>query len=603
MTVQAIAAICSFVLTLTISTIATSFLIKYLLKRNLIKKATDDRWHKNPTPVFGGVAIFIAFLITSLLFLKIDKPVLILLLTSSLMFLTGFIDDLKQISPPVKLLAQITAACVVIASGFTMQLTGNIYLNMIISFFLIVCLTNSFNLLDNMDGLSAGVAIVILVARGLFFAFDSDWQGLMITVLLIGSIGGFLIFNYHPAKIFMGDCGSLFIGFSVSTLFVIAPGSTHAGFEKNILLLSLLAIPLFDTFFVSITRKMEGRKISQGGRDHLSHRLVKAGLSERMAVALLWIISGVIGFTSFYTYATHEYSIAGIICTVVILFSVLFGRYLAKREKGAGASVNQNALTIVKMFYQFKHKRSILQIIIDAVCIAVAYYTAYLLRFHNLVTSEQLNNFQFSVFLITPAILLFLSLSGAYKGVRKFVCISDIFPIYKGILLGTALTMLFLLSAFRFGTFSQAVLINNALILMVVLPATRASYRIFDELIYKLKDKHNANRILIYGAGDNCEHLIRLMKYQVNNTAIVGLIDDDKELRSNSIMGTKVLGTVDDLDEIVNKLNVDELVISTNKICEQNMLKVLKTVSRTKVKLYKGEKVLVKEEVPMVLTN
>lgn len=603
MTGQIFAVICSFVLTLSISTIATSFLIKYLVKRNLIKKATDDRWHKNPTPVFGGVPIFIAFVITSLFFLKMDKPVLILLVTSTMMFLTGFIDDLKQISPPVKLLAQIIAASAVIVSGFALPLTGNIYLNMAISLFLIVCLTNSFNLLDNMDGLSAGVAIVVLVARGCFFAFDNDWQGLMITVLLIGSIGGFLIYNYHPANIFMGDCGSLFIGFSVSTLFVIAPGSTPAGFEKNILLLSLLAIPLFDTFFVSITRKIEGRKISQGGRDHLSHRLVKAGLSERMAVALLWTIAGVIGLTSFYTYATHEYSIAGIICAVVILFSILFGRYLAKPEKGVGASVNQHALTIVKMFSQFKHKRSAIQIIIDTVCIAVAYYAAYLLRFHNLVTSGQLNNFQNSVFLITPSILLFLSLSGVYKGTWKYIGIPDIFSIYKGIFWGTAVSMLFLLFASRLGAFSQAVLINNALILMVVLPATRASYRIFDELIYKLKDKHKAIRILIYGAGNNSEHLIRLMKYQANNTAIVGLIDDDQELRLNSIMGIKILGTVNELDEIVNKFKVDEILISTNKISDQNMLKVLKAVSRTSVKLYKGEQVLIKEEVPMALIN
>ncbi len=602
MTGQIFAVICSFVFTLTISTVATSFLIKYLLKRNLIKKATDDRWHKNPTPVFGGVAIFIAFAITSLFFLKVDKPVLILLLTSTLMFLTGFIDDLKQISPPVKLLAQIIAASVVVVSGFALPLTGNIYLNMAISFFLIVCLTNSFNLLDNMDGLSAGVAIVVLVARGCFFAFDSDWQGLMITVLLIGSIGGFLIYNYHPAKIFMGDCGSLFIGFSVSTLFVTAPGSIHEGFEKNILLLSLLAIPLFDTFFVSITRKIEGRKISQGGRDHLSHRLVKAGLSERMAVSFLWIIAGAIGFTSFYTYATHEYSITGIICAVVILFSILFGRYLAKREKGMSASVNQHALTIVNMFHQFKHKRSFLQIIIDAVCIAVAYYAAFLLQFHNLVNSGQLNNFQFSVFLITPSLLLFLSLSGAYRGKWKYIGIPDIFSIYKGIFLGTAV-MLFLLFAFRLWAFSQAVLINNALILMVVLPATRASYRIFDELIYKLKDKHKANRILIYGAGNNCERMIRLMKYQSNNSAIIGLIDDDLELSLNTIMGIKVLGTVNELDEIVNKLKVDEILISTNKISDQKMQKVLKTVSRTRVKLYKGEQLLVKEEVPMVLIN
>jgi UDP-GlcNAc:undecaprenyl-phosphate GlcNAc-1-phosphate transferase len=593
----------SFAVALSISTIATSFLIKYLVKRNLIKKATDDRWHKNPTPVFGGVGIFIAFAITSLIFLKMDKAALVLLGTSTLMFLTGFIDDLKRISPPAKLTAQIVAASIVVLCGFALPLTGNIYFDKAISLFLIICLTNSFNLLDNMDGLSAGVAIVVLVARGCFFAFDSDWQGLMLTVLLIGSIGGFLIYNHHPAKIFMGDCGSLFIGFSVSTLFVVAPVSGDAGLEKNVLLLTLLAIPLFDTFFVSITRKMDGRKISQGGRDHLSHRLVKAGLSERMAVASLWIIAAVIGFTSFFLYATHEYSTAGIIGAGVVLFAIIFGRCLAKPEKGMGAQANEHALTIVKMFYQFKYKRYILQIIMDVVCIALSYYASYLLRFENLAGSGQLNNFLFSIFMITPTILLFLSLSGVYRGTWKYVTISDIISIYKGIFLGTAVAIFFLAFAFHFEAFSRAVLVNNAIILMVLLPATRASYRIFDELIYKLQDKHKAIRVLIYGAGCNGEYLIRLMKHQFNGTAIIGLIDDDPELGLNTIMGTKVLGTVNELGAIVNRFKIDEILISTNKITEENMRKAIKTVSKTSTKLYKEVHTHVRNEVAMVLAS
>ena len=184
-----------------------------------------ERWHKQPTPTLGGIGMFIAFLISLVIMWLInsDQKIFIerwsILVGIAIMFAIGLYDDFKHISPPVKLVFQIIAATIVIFFGHnTIDFFRWPIANILLTFFWLVGITNAINLLDNMDGLAGGVALITSGFLSIFFWRTGNPELLILSLALAGSILGFLIFNFPPAKIFMGDSGSMFLGFSLAVL-------------------------------------------------------------------------------------------------------------------------------------------------------------------------------------------------------------------------------------------------------------------------------------------------------------------------------------------------------------------------------------------------
>ena len=216
------------------------------------------------------------------------------------MFLAGLVDDLRGMSPITKLLAQGGAAAIVLATGTHVQLVSNQIVGDVIAIVWLIGLTNAFNLLDNMDGLAASLASISFF----FFAVDAvtvhpDNAPLAFAIAGAAACCGFLPFNLRPrgrALVFMGDSGSQALGFALASLGLVSSwrvaGTTVATLILPVL---VLAVPILDTTLVTIARMLDGRPIHQGGRDHSSHRLVRYGLSERSAVALLALIAFSIG--------------------------------------------------------------------------------------------------------------------------------------------------------------------------------------------------------------------------------------------------------------------------------------------------------------------
>src|SRR5690625_2379586 len=173
-----------------------------------------NRWHKKPTALLGGVAIFIGFIITVLIFNNDwSTKALIILAGTLFMFISGFIDDLKPLNPKTKFLLQLLIAAVTVSFGVHMELGLGPILNYVVSGFWIIGIINAVNLIDNMDGLSSGITFVSSLTLLCFSLIANNNFLIVISMALIGVTIGFLIFNFHPAKIFMGDCGSLFIGY------------------------------------------------------------------------------------------------------------------------------------------------------------------------------------------------------------------------------------------------------------------------------------------------------------------------------------------------------------------------------------------------------
>ena len=249
-----------------------------------------DRWHAVPTPSSGGLAIFLSCAAAYWLTCRGRYPHIALAVAALWIF--GFLDDRLHLSPALKLAMQVTAAGYVVLGGVMFPVTPWYLPNVALNMFFIVMITNAFNLIDNMDGLCAGVAIVICLFRSWLLASQGYRTDADLCAILAAAFAGFLLSNYPPARIFMGDCGSLPAGFALGALTLAGPVPHKGGLPVGFFYPALtFAYPIFDTAFVSILRKLAGRPISLGGCDHSSHRLASLGLDQRHVVWILWLLT------------------------------------------------------------------------------------------------------------------------------------------------------------------------------------------------------------------------------------------------------------------------------------------------------------------------
>jgi UDP-GlcNAc:undecaprenyl-phosphate/decaprenyl-phosphate GlcNAc-1-phosphate transferase len=311
----------------------TPFVIWLARRVGMVSAPSKDRWHSRPTALLGGVGIFAVVVTVVLLAVDVPPPFRRAILpAAALLFLMGLVDDIANLKPVQKLVMQVIAAGIVIQAGLLLPWTSSLVLNAVITMFWLVGITNALNMLDNMDGLAAGVAAIASVFLALHcFSRGQIVEGTVITVLA-ASLCGFLLYNSQPASIFMGDCGSMFIGFFLgcSALLTTTGGATQSLVPLIAVPVLTLVIPIFDTTFVTLMRKLAGRAASQGGRDHTSHRLVALGLTERRAV---WVLYALATFSGLLSTRMSEWPLYQSV-TAIAGFSVglvLFGALLARQ--------------------------------------------------------------------------------------------------------------------------------------------------------------------------------------------------------------------------------------------------------------------------------
>jgi len=270
----------------------------------------NRRMHDKPMPRFGGLAIFIGTTAAIALFLARDNSKMIgILIGGTLIYLLGVIDDLKGMPAKVKFAGQIAIACVVFGFGIRINFMTNFlslgegftFYSGISSFILTVIwitgITNTINLIDGLDGLAAGVATIASLSIA-YAAFATSNQGnnlaTLATLAVAGGALGFLPFNAHPAKIFMGDGGSLFLGFMLAVLSI--EGATKgATVVATIVPVLVLGVPIFDTAFAILRRVINRRPIMEADKGHLHHRIMASGFGQKRAVLMLYGISGTMG--------------------------------------------------------------------------------------------------------------------------------------------------------------------------------------------------------------------------------------------------------------------------------------------------------------------
>jgi len=253
--------------------------------------------HANPVPLLGGLAIYIAVIVGLILFgnLEYVQQMASILIGATMMSVLGVWDDKWGLRPIAKLIGQIGAASLLYFTGVSVQFLHNDLLNYAATVLWVVTITNALNLMDNMDGLAGGIAAVTSVFFFLIATLTNQYLIAPLCAVLVGACIGFLYYNFNPASIFMGDTGSLFLGFLLAAVGIKLRFPANSDIVTWMVPGLLLGVPLFDTTLVTLSRIRRGIPISRGGKDHFSHRLVALGYTRREAVLILYLVQGALG--------------------------------------------------------------------------------------------------------------------------------------------------------------------------------------------------------------------------------------------------------------------------------------------------------------------
>lgn len=335
-TVIIMRAVMAFLIAGAISFVLTPLVKKFAVKIGAIDIPKDDRrMHSKPIPRLGGIAVFIGFLIAVMLFVEIDRQLQGILIGALIIVLLGVIDDMLPLNAFLKLCVQIIASLIVIWHGTRIEMLSNlsflsdntyIHLNPIwsypITLIWIIVITNSVNLIDGLDGLSVGVSSIASITLLIIAIIVSEMNIVLIMAALAGACIGFLPFNLNPAKIFVGDTGSTFLGF------ILACISIHGLFKLYTVIsfavpFLILGLPIFDTLFAIIRRLLHGKSPMSPDRGHVHHRLIDMGFNQKQTVMILYLLSGLLGFAAVVLTSSGE--IKALLLILALILAIVIG--------------------------------------------------------------------------------------------------------------------------------------------------------------------------------------------------------------------------------------------------------------------------------------
>ena len=519
-------------------------------------------------PVLGGYAIAAAAVAASLLS-GVLVPLAPLFIGAGLMFGLGALDDVRHFRPATKLVAQTVIGATVVFLMPRAHITGVLPLDALLSLVWIVGITNAFNLLDNMDGLSAGIAAIAGLSYVAVLAPAGASPLIPALAALVGASAGFLLYNVRPASIFMGDSGSLFLGSFLAGSALLAGPTLQAGVVPVAAIpLLILLVPIFDTLFVSVTRRMAGRSPMLGGRDHLSHRLVALGMDEQRAVHWLYILAALGGAVAM-TLQRTEVGFAAILIALYLILLAWLAIVLGHVEAHA-TEADRGTPPLVS---EVQYRNRVYEVLLDLALIALAYYASFRFRFAGAQFAEFLRPFATSFPLVIACQIAGLAIAGKYRHVWRSVGTPELLLLVKGIGMGVAASVLLMLGIYRFERFSRLVFAVDAGLLLFLLVAARLAATSVDE---HLRNRRGRGRpVLIYGAGVGGALLVRVLLEDPSlGLYPIGLIDDDPAKRRLRLEGVPVVGTFDQLLAVMSERPVSELIVSIRALDRNRLAEV-----------------------------
>ena len=539
----------------------TSLVCSVSRQMGFVSKPIENRWNSRTVSLGGGIAIHLS-LFGGILALQ-SKASLLLLPGLLLVFILGFIDDVWGVPPIGKLICQALAASLLASQGYTLPLPWPV-ISIALTVIWLVGMTNAVNLIDNMDGLAAGFCLI----AGLTFSFLLYQQGDQIhsgvALALAAASAGFLIPNFYPSRIFMGDTGSLTLGFALAALAtkIRFQSEVHQGFTFVPLAL-LLALPVFDTALVMIARRSANRPLMVGGRDHTSHRLVALGLGEKKAVLILYLFTAggaLAALVALRGNATLLIMISVLSVIVLSLFSVFLLEIVVYPPSYAASGKARNRNLPLSVLY-------LGEIATDICAFSLAWTLAHMIRFY-----DQGNIAHYRVSSVIPSLPFLISVKliafwafKLYRGFWKTMMTRDVYLIFKASGFGTILLMIGLVFAVRLADVSRVVLLLDFLLTFIIALGIRAAIIGFGRWSRKLVDEPFQAALL--GAPGMCDAIQNAIRNDPS-ISFAGVISTDEagSIPPNEAIGNaQFLGTATNLEDVIEKHGIDMLLVATNQ--------------------------------------
>jgi UDP-GlcNAc:undecaprenyl-phosphate GlcNAc-1-phosphate transferase len=553
--------------------IATPLVIRGARRWGWVDYPQSDRWHTRPVALLGGIALFAssaAALVLSGAITAFPWPVW---LAASLVFGAGLADDLLDVRPETKLVVQVLATVLLLYAGYAFWRGGPFWLSIPLTFFWVIGITNALNLIDGMDGLAAGIAAIAATVLGVVAWMTGQPAVATVAAVVAGAAATFLVFNFRPAHIFMGDCGSMALGFLLAAVAMNVQGR-GSPVAATLAPAVVLAVPIFDTAFVTVTRILSGTPVTEGGTDHTMHRLVMLGLSERQTVLFLYAVSLLFGLGALGVYwATAPLFVAFLLLAVVA--AVVFGLYLAQaqaypdaslRVQLADTTLTQGAGAVMRALAGGAGWKSVAGAMADLVVVGAAFVAAYHLRFdarppgvHADVMMQALPSvvaWKIAVFYV------FRLYHGIWRhaGTPEFVRVLGASGIASGGLSAG------LLVAFGTDAVSLSVLILDWMLTTGAVTGIRFGFRGLRQ--YFASHRSTGRRVLIAGTNSGSVLALRYLRQNDVDRTAVGFLDGPTERTGLRLQGLRVLGPPSETGGLLRSHEIDEVILPPDDLSD-----------------------------------
>jgi UDP-GlcNAc:undecaprenyl-phosphate GlcNAc-1-phosphate transferase len=523
---------------------------------------TAKRSHRpgsaDQVPVFGGAAIVAAVVGALAAFGQLSGWEL---LGAGTLWAVGAIDDAIELRPLQKLAAQAVVALFLVLKLPQLPLTPWAPVNATLEIIWLLATTNAFNLVDGLDGLAAGIGIVAALALGVTGALHANAALAAGGLAVGGALAGFLAYNYYPASIFMGDAGALPIGLLLGVFALQGAGlAANSRLTKYIFPVLVMLVPLLDTAIVTVTRLATGASISRHGLDHSHHRLLSLGLSERTSAFVCWSVAALSATCAVVmSLLPHAHVLMALpLIALAAAVIALFMMDLTFDSTAPGVAYGES-LGLARFILNLGYKRRIAEAVVDLALISAAYFGALMLRLEFTINDDLASAMVRSlpwVILLTYAAFVVV---GIYRGIWRYTALSDgIRFAYGAVLAGLLVAAGSLVVAM---VLSGSVVVLYVVILFNLLLVTRLSFQALRHGIHQLAAP--GKRVLVVGAGQvGTAAASYLASERSQELRLVGFIDDDGFKLGKLLLGQRVLGSVDDLEQIFNVAPFEELLVA-----------------------------------------
>jgi UDP-GlcNAc:undecaprenyl-phosphate GlcNAc-1-phosphate transferase len=618
-------------LVLFISASIFSLLLTPLVRSVAIKLGALDlpderKIHGKPIPRLGGFSIYVTFILILFVSYQFDfffYPANFLreinfgwlLTASAIVFGLGAFDDFKRIPPSIKFFVQIIAGLIVALTSYRIQQIslpfGSIQLgiwSIPATVLWIVAITNALNLLDGLDGLAAGTSFIVSLSMfGISLLNESIGMALL-SIILAGSILGFLKYNFHPASIFLGDSGAYTLGFILSILSLQSnlKGTTTVVFLIPILVLGL---PIMDTILSMLRRLLKslhiigadreknmlkflyfkGSTVFSADRGHIHHRLLQMGVTQKNAVVILYAVTLLLGTIALATVYFRNINQA------LLISSIGIASYIGLRKLGYSEIQFLRNGALLPLFDLYLVSQRMFKVFVDIAFIALAYYLAFLLRFEGEFDPAIKKYYLSTIPLVLSVKLLVFYFAGLYKGAWRYINVDDFLRILKAVVFGCVMAGLFLWMIPSLGIASWPVLFIDFNLLFLFIAGARSSFRVLEHL--HLANNHQGRKVLIYGVEKGSVYALdEFISNPRLNLSPVGFIDDDQRNQGKQVNGYPVLGSLDSLENIVKDHSISEIIVSQDDIPQEKLDRLSEICSSCQIALRRFQTKL--EEIP-----